>query len=98
MTDKERKDWIVKLEPYWRSYSRIEERFYKYKAVLEEEMSKQMGVPLEFFSVDGEVAGIGAWNHRDRRNIPLITYAELEAEREKKEKKRRKIGEVVEKK
>ena len=47
------------LAPYWEELSEIEAEFSDKVMKLEEKMSKEFGMELEFFMCDGEYCGVG---------------------------------------
>ena len=77
---KNKKGVIGRLNPFWKKYWEIEEKFRNKIAELEKEMSKDsgLGIGLEFFNVDGECVGIGVSEIDDRKKFPLIHDSEFE--------------------
>ena len=72
--------WITKLKPYWKEYREIESEFFKKVSELERKMNEKINpeIDLEFFSVDGNIVGIGAKDFEKRKKFPLIQDSELE--------------------
>jgi len=79
LKDKEKKEIIEKLRPFWNRYREKEDKFRREIAKLEKEMTEKLGlgIELEFFHIDNECAGIGASNIADRDKFPLIHDSEL---------------------
>lgn len=76
---KDKEKVIEKLRPFWKRYCEKEEKFRKEAAKLEKEMTEKigLGIKLEFFHVDNECIGIGAFGIEDRKKFPLIYDSEL---------------------
>ena len=76
---KDKEKVIEKLRPFWKKYWEKEEKFRNEVAELEKERTEKLGlgIKLEFFHVDNECAGIGAYETPDRKKFPLIHDSEL---------------------
>lgn len=70
---------IKKLKPFWKKYQKLESNLRGDMEKLEQKMTKDinLGINLEFFHVDGQCAGIGAFSMADRDKFPLIPGSEL---------------------
>ena len=78
--NRERREYIRKLKPYWTRRNQLCSEFSKKERELEEEMNGELKTPagLEFIYIDGNCVGIGAENYNDRKKFPLIHDSELE--------------------
>ncbi len=79
LKDKDRKEIIRKLKPFWNKYLEKESKFRSEIIEIEKEMTKRLNleIDLEFFHVDNECVGIGASFFKDRDKFPLIHDSEL---------------------
>ena len=69
------KKLIKKLQPYWEQAQEIESKCHEALFLLENKMSKDIGIKdLEFFRCDGEMCGIG----NGARTMKLIHQHTLE--------------------
>jgi hypothetical protein len=69
------KELIHNLKPYWKEAKKIENKYWAEINRLEELAKDRLKVDIEFFHVDGSMAGIGDYP----RTIKLITAEQLEA-------------------
>ena len=77
---KDKEKVIKKLKPFWDRYWKKEEKFRNEVSELEKEMTERigLGIELEFFYVDNECVGIGAYSNEERKKFPLIHDSELD--------------------
>lgn len=74
LSNEEIKEITAKVKPFFKEYWELFGEFGDKIKVLEEKMNKEINpkTKIEFFYVDGEMAGIGAENYSDREWFPLI--------------------------
>lgn len=81
MTNKEKKQWIEHLKPFWEQREKAYDKFRKREFEIEKAIEKATGEDLEFFYVDGECVGIGHFAFSRRKEgkdyFPLINDREL---------------------
>ena len=80
MTEKEYKEWVKKLAPYWHMREEAYSKFRQAEMEIEKKMNKELkpDVELEFwYNDDGGLGGIGAANWEDREKFPLIYDMDL---------------------
>jgi len=79
MKEKERKEIIKKLKPFWKEYWKVHDVFYEEVRKIEKMMNKKLDleIDLSFFHTDGACCGIGAENYADRESFSLIHDSEL---------------------
>lgn len=70
---KKTNELIKKLKPFWLDFEKINEKFNKELARIEEEIRLSTGLNAEFFYCDNECVGIGNYE----RTMELIRREEL---------------------
>jgi len=85
MTKEEYNRWVQKLKKYWQMWGEEYEKFLMKERQIEELMRKEIGEELEFFYIDGSVAGIGHsdWSRhspKHKKYFPLIHDCDLDKE------------------
>ena len=75
---KNRKKIISKLIPFWKKYwkekSKFEGKIIKLERDLNKKLKSELKIELEFFCVENECVGIGAYSLKDREKFPLIQH------------------------
>jgi len=68
---------ITQLKPYWEEAQKVQDRYWKEIAHLEDSLRERFGIEYELFHCDGSLAGIGDYS----RTIALINAEKLESEK-----------------
>lgn len=83
MTNKEKKQWIERLKPFWEQREKAYDKFRKREFEIEKAIEKATGEVLEFFYGDMHegCCGIGHSDYKRRKKgvgyFPLINNREL---------------------